>query len=1723
MGRQGQANQRISRVTLLLGLSFSLNVACGEQTLEFQTQARAMGAPLPFVEDFEATALSMDWTTYSSNTGRVRLLTLYQPQQGNRHLVMDDAVADTSNSYNEAVLNVNLSGASNVSLQFWARESSDEDDQLPLTFTGRSNGEGVAISSDNTNWYRIVDFTTLTNTYEFFDIDIDAAIAAGAAAGANLSFSQDFYIRFSQYDDYTMDSDGILIDNLVIGENLPELTPPTGTLLINAGAAQTNSAAVTLTVTATDADSGVSGISFSNDGTTWTPWQAYNPIMGSYDVSWDITDAMYGGNTVTGSRTVYYRIQDNAQNVSDTVTATILYAPPVSYAVLPFTDSFESGGLENWWRGNSSTNGRIRVQTTYPADGSYSVLMDTSSGYALNELILYLDLTGETDVWLTFQARDFGDETNTLPVTYTGSANGDGVAVSTDGTNWYRVLDIGPLLSSSFQTLTASLDTVNQTHGLSFGPDYRIKFTQYDNASITTDGIAYDDVKVRSFANDMTAPTGTVSFSSSNTTVLAVTLNSDAIDDTGFPVANMRFSNDGVTWSPWEAYSTTRTLWDLSDARYGGTTVTGTKPVYAQYDDGRGNFSQVSTANVNYQPPATICDITTSNSVLTVAGTLNRTNLCRNTNCELDQYVFDGYANRFITGMALNSYGQPGTVTVNANSTDFDTTLYVYDIGGGGCTLLGSNNDSGMSTDSEVTVPVAANGVYWVVVSSTAAFSNGSYSVSASGQLTDISPPSGTITIFSETVLSPLVNLSLSATDSGGLSNAGSGVTEMSFSNDGMTFGPWVPYATTYTGWDISDPANGGTNSSGAKSVYVRYRDAAGNISSVNSDNTTYLLPTAATLPFSDSFSSTSLGSSWVTNSTLNGRIRVSSSNTPSSSPYHVLMDSTSGYALNELILCVDLTMSSNVEIIFQGKEFSDESNALPISFTGSANGDGVAVSDDGINWVSVSSLTNLTSTYSTRTVDLSQAIANNSNLSATSRFFIKFTQYDNNPITTDGIALDDISVGEADTTPPTGTVSINSGALSTTNPVVTLSLSATDNVGGSGVSAMRFSNNGTTWTNWQVYGPSSPWNLSANGGNSNPGTKTVYAQFRDNSGNASQSFTDAIVYQTPDMTAPTGSIQINAGASQTSAVVVSLNLSATDNMGGSGVDRMRFSNDGSTWSTWQAYVATRPGWDITATAFGGDSQQGTKTVYAQFVDVAGNVSTSYSDTILFQVSDTTPPTGTVSINSGALSTTNPVVTINVAATDNMGGSGVADAQFSLNGSAWTVWNSYATAYSGFDLTLATLGGTSQPGTKTVYARFRDIAGNVSQISNDTIEYVVADMTPPSGSIAINGGAATTQTLIVNLGLLASDNVGGSGVSDMQFSNNGSVWTAWESYASNRTGWNLGDVPSGGNTQAGTKTAYVRFRDGSGNVSIVASASIDYVPPDTISPVGSLRINGGAMSTNTNLVNLNCSAQDETSGSGVADMQFSNNATAWSTWETFSTSKVGWDLTSAVTGGDASYGTKIVFARYRDAAGNESPIYDAQIEYINDDTEAPTQPTDVNATAVSSSQIVISWTASSDNVGLAHYIIEQGFDEMNLSRTTTVASNAYSADNLMESTEYFFRVTAVDTAGNESFPSEVVSATTRNDIPGVDAGFVDVGFSDSGIMNVPDGGGEPVADAGTSTTGGNSSSTRRRTRTTPGDEGCSCAVSTRDNSTTSVGLLIVLLGLVVATRRRQTE
>ncbi|MEK7116938.1 MAG: fibronectin type III domain-containing protein [Patescibacteria group bacterium] len=89
------------------------------------------------------------------------------------------------------------------------------------------------------------------------------------------------------------------------------------------------------------------------------------------------------------------------------------------------------------------------------------------------------------------------------------------------------------------------------------------------------------------------------------------------------------------------------------------------------------------------------------------------------------------------------------------------------------------------------------------------------------------------------------------------------------------------------------------------------------------------------------------------------------------------------------------------------------------------------------------------------------------------------------------------------------------------------------------------------------------------------------------------------------------------------------------------------------------------------------------------------------------------------------------------------------------------------------------------------------------------------------------------------------------------------------------------------------------------------------------------------------------------------------------------------------------------------------------------DTILPSIPTNLVATPISSSQINLSWSASTDNVGVTGYKIYRSGNQIG-----TSANTSYSDTGLSPSTAYTYTVSAYDAAGNTSAQSSSASATT---------------------------------------------------------------------------------------------
>ena len=84
------------------------------------------------------------------------------------------------------------------------------------------------------------------------------------------------------------------------------------------------------------------------------------------------------------------------------------------------------------------------------------------------------------------------------------------------------------------------------------------------------------------------------------------------------------------------------------------------------------------------------------------------------------------------------------------------------------------------------------------------------------------------------------------------------------------------------------------------------------------------------------------------------------------------------------------------------------------------------------------------------------------------------------------------------------------------------------------------------------------------------------------------------------------------------------------------------------------------------------------------------------------------------------------------------------------------------------------------------------------------------------------------------------------------------------------------------------------------------------------------------------------------------------------------------------------------------------------------DTKAPTVPTEVTVTDITTTTAKVTWTASTDNVGVAGYNVYVNDSDTPVNSETLVTGTEYALESLTAGTEYKVTVKAVDAAGNVS-------------------------------------------------------------------------------------------------------
>src|SRR5678815_837051 len=93
------------------------------------------------------------------------------------------------------------------------------------------------------------------------------------------------------------------------------------------------------------------------------------------------------------------------------------------------------------------------------------------------------------------------------------------------------------------------------------------------------------------------------------------------------------------------------------------------------------------------------------------------------------------------------------------------------------------------------------------------------------------------------------------------------------------------------------------------------------------------------------------------------------------------------------------------------------------------------------------------------------------------------------------------------------------------------------------------------------------------------------------------------------------------------------------------------------------------------------------------------------------------------------------------------------------------------------------------------------------------------------------------------------------------------------------------------------------------------------------------------------------------------------------------------------------------------------------------DAQPPTAPSNLSSSSITNSSFTLSWTASTDNVGVTGYDVYQDGIKINPSNIT---STSYNVTGLIAGTTYSYVVKAKDAAGNQSTPSTSLNVTTNS-------------------------------------------------------------------------------------------
>ena len=446
---------------------------------------------------------------------------------GNQSMFLGQKVG--GDAFASLVLDLDLSGQTDVFLDFWVRA------------TGSGEYRRLYISDDNgVNWTWISNLDNISQDFSHIVIDL-----ADVSERNSLALNDKFRIRFSYFDTNLGDAgDGMVLDDIRLtqraeavagfplaqesfegtnfiqgfypqsfGTGTAELTTDyqkSGTQSVFLGQKVSGDATARLNI-ALDL-SGQTDVFLDfwvratgrgeyrrlyisdDNGVKWTQiWDLDNV---SQNFSHIVIDLAHEADRYNLALNDKFRIRfsyfdTNLGDAGDGMVLDDIRLTQRAEAVASFPleqQDFEGTTFSQGLYPRSFGNGTAELSTDYPNNGTQSLFLGQKvAGDAAGTLILALDLSGQTDVFLDFWVRA------------TGRGEYRRLYISDDnGVNWTQIRDMDNI-SQDFSHIVIDLADVADRNNLALNDKFRIRFSYFDtNLGDAGDGMVIDDLRISS-------------------------------------------------------------------------------------------------------------------------------------------------------------------------------------------------------------------------------------------------------------------------------------------------------------------------------------------------------------------------------------------------------------------------------------------------------------------------------------------------------------------------------------------------------------------------------------------------------------------------------------------------------------------------------------------------------------------------------------------------------------------------------------------------------------------------------------------------------------------------------------------------------------------------------------------------------------------------------------------------------------------------------------------------------------------------------------------------------------------------------------------------------------------------------------------------------------------------------------------------------------------------